>query len=94
MKIRVEFEAQLRTALGEAKIELDLADGSSVLDALQATVARGPESFASHLLTGDGGVRSSLLVFVGESAVRPGEAASRVLTEGDRVLVMPPIAGG
>ena len=49
MRIQVEFEAQLRTELGQGVVDLDIAEGSSIVDALQAASAQGPESFSARV---------------------------------------------
>ncbi|REJ72341.1 MAG: hypothetical protein DWQ34_04505 [Planctomycetota bacterium] len=93
MRIQVEFEAQLRTSFGRAAVDLDLPDGSTVAGALRAAADAGPDSFAAHLMT-DSGIRPSLLIFVGDDSVAASDADAYDLSEGDRVVVMPPIAGG
>ena len=94
MRIQVEFEAQLRTALGQGVVDLDIAEGSSIVDALRAVVAQGPEAFAARVFSEDGTIRPSLFIVVGESAVSSLDAGAYSLSVDDRVVVMPPIAGG
>lgn len=94
MKLKVQYMAQLRAALGRSEEEVDLPAGSNLatlLGQLAAGACRGSES---HLLTSAGQVRPSLLVVVNGSALPASKADATTLHDGDVVMLLPPIAGG
>ena len=93
MKLRVQYTAQLRTAVGRSEDEVDLPDGSTLAGLLDH-LAQRLEGAAASLVAANGRPdRSLLVVHNGEAVARP-EAWSTVLQSGDVVLLLPPIAGG
>ena len=94
MKLRVQYSAQLRTAVGRPHDELDLPDGSSLAALLDHLASKLDETAAGHLIAPGGHIRPSLLIVINDSAASVHTAASTVLRHGDNVLLLPPIAGG
>lgn len=94
MKLRVQYSAQLRAAVGRPHDELDLPDGSSLAELLDRLIGSLDETARTHLVAPGGGIRRSLLVVINESATPVHAAASTELRHGDVVLLLPPIAGG
>lgn len=94
MKLYVQYMAQLRTAIGRSEDEVELPDGSSLAQLLVCLAARGGRDVEPHLITETGKTRPSLLVVVNETAVSARHAATTVLQPGDKVTLLPPIAGG
>ncbi len=94
MTIHIQFEAQLRTVAGRTHLALDVPDGGSLADALRLAGTEQIPALKAHLLSGAGGVRGSLLMFVGDRPVRADEAARLALKDGDRIVLLPPISGG
>ena len=93
MKLRVQYMAQLRAAVGWAEEEVELAAGSS-LDKLLHQLANAHVAARSHFVTETGQVRPSLLIIVNDATVAAREAATTVLHSEDVVALLPPIAGG
>jgi MoaD family protein len=93
MKVRVQFTAQLRTAIGRSSDELELPEGSSVAALIESLAAMFAEA-GPHLLTAGGQPHRSLLIVVNDSAVLSVNASQALLRPGDAVTLMPPIAGG
>lgn len=93
MKIRVQYTAQLRAAIGTNAAELELPPGSTLL-ALLGHLARLHDEAAGHLLTSRGEIHASLLLVVNGSAISASDAASVFLAAEDVVMLLPPIAGG
>jgi molybdopterin synthase sulfur carrier subunit len=93
MKLRVQYTAQLRTAVGLAEEVMELPEGSRLDDLLQLTAARNQEA-RPHLLCEKGQTQPSLLMIVNGAAIPAQQAATTVLSEGDTVALLPPIAGG
>jgi molybdopterin converting factor small subunit len=94
MRLRVQYSAQLRTAVGRPHDELELPDGSSLAGLLDHLASSLDEAAAAHLITPGGGFRQSLLIVVNDSAAPVHAAADTELRHGDVVLLLPPIAGG
>jgi sulfur-carrier protein len=94
MKVRVQYTAQLRTALGQADEDIELPDGSTLASLLSHLAAQHGHKAHSHF-TGPGGeVPKSLLIVVNDSAKSAIVADATVLSSGDVVTLLPPIAGG
>jgi len=94
MKLRVQYSAQLRSAVGRPDDELDLPDGSSLAVLLDHLVGKLDAGAAAHLVAPSGHIRPSLLIVVNDSAAPLHAAATTELRHGDVVLLLPPIAGG
>lgn len=94
MRVHVDYTGQLRTAAGCGEMTVELAEGAT-LCGLLTRLASDTASLARHLIGDDGGVQPSLLLVVNGAAVGGGDAAADVvLGDGDRVSLMPPVAGG
>jgi sulfur-carrier protein len=94
MKLRVQYSAQLRTAVGRPHDEVELPEGSSLAVLLDHLASDLNEGATAHLFAPGGQIRPSLLVVVNETAVPVHAAADWTLKRGDIVLLLPPIAGG
>jgi adenylyltransferase/sulfurtransferase len=68
-------------------------DGATVAAALEDLVTRHPE-LRGHLFTEGGELRSFVNVFVGDDNVRDLDGVSTPLDDGQRLLIIPSIAGG
>lgn len=93
MKLRVQYMAQLRTAIGQSEEEIELPDGTSVAGLL-IQLARTHSATKSHFVTESGDARPSLLIVLNNSAVSARDAATTALHSDDVVTLLPPIAGG
>ena len=94
MKITVQLEAQLQQAAGKREIETSLPEGSSLLTLLQQIAVGGGDAFRDRLFAPEGELLSTVLLFVNEQPVATGAASDHVLSDGDCVLLLPPISGG
>jgi MoaD family protein len=94
MKIRVQYLAQLRDAVGRADEVLEIPDGSSLASLLVQLAELYGARAKPHLLAANGTPQRSLLTIVNELAVSPPAANATELKPGDVVILMPPIAGG
>lgn len=93
MKVRVQYTAQLRTAIGRAADEVELPEGSSVA-ALLTHLNENLEGAGAHLLTSSGDTQHGLLIAVNNTAVTPESRTATQLRAGDNVTLLPAIAGG
>lgn len=94
MKLRVQYTAQLRSAVGRPHDEIELPEGSSLAALLKHLASNLDEAAAAHVIAPSGGFRPSLLIVVNDSAASIHAAAATELKHGDVVLLLPPIAGG
>jgi molybdopterin converting factor subunit 1 len=81
MKVRVLAFAQAREALGSARIEIELPEGSRVSDAL-AEIERRAGTIAP--------LRPHLAVAVDETLAN----SDQLLTDGCEIALLPPVSGG
>lgn len=94
IRVRVEFETQLRAASGMNELVVELNDQSTVADALKNVGHRLGSDVQDRLLLSDDRPQSGLLLFVNERPVGHHLAGSYKLSEGDTLLLYPPISGG
>lgn len=91
MAIRVQIPTPLRNLTGgAAEVEVEAGDVAALVAALEA---RYP-GIQARLLDASGQLRSYVRVFVNEEDVRFLNDQATVLAAGDRVAIIPAIAGG
>jgi len=93
MKVRVQFGAQLRTAVGRPATDVELPEGSTVSTLVEQLAAQ-VDGAAPHLLAAAGQTHKSLLIVVNNAAVCSTRLTATELRGGDVVMLLPPIAGG
>jgi len=76
----------------EGKKEVE-ASGATVMAVLEDLGLRYP-SLRSHLFSGNGGLRPYVNIFVNEADIRGLAGEATVMTDGDRLMIVPSIAGG
>jgi MoaD family protein len=81
MKVRVQFYAQLRDLVGMRQLDVDLAEGVTVLDLLEEIYAQQPRLRAHD---------KSILIGAGVEFVD----RNYKLQPGDEIAIMPPVQGG
>jgi molybdopterin converting factor small subunit len=96
MKITVKLGAPLSQVVGEHKVSLDLPQGATAADVLDALQARHPDFDAG--LKGKG-LRQPLdqllySLFINARAVPFDQADNTPLRDGDRLYLFLPVAGG
>jgi molybdopterin converting factor small subunit len=94
MRLRVQYTAQLRAAVGRAEEEVELPEGSSLAELLLHLASELCREAAPFLLTPSGDLQPSLLVAVNKGAVSPRDARAVRISTGDVVTLLPAIAGG
>jgi MoaD family protein len=93
MKLRVQYMAQLRAAVGQTEEVIEIAEGRCLVDLLnQLATTHGAAK--AHFVTETGQARPSLLIVLNDAAVPAREAATTVLHSDDVVILLPPISGG
>jgi len=81
MKIDVQFYAQLRDLIGMRELEVDLPEGATVSELLQAIYTKQP-ALRSH--------DKSILIGAGVEFVD----RNHKLKPGEEIAIMPPVQGG
>lgn len=94
MQILFQFEAQLRQIAGTGERSLEITDGTSLADALDLAVPNEEQALRERILNTDGELQPSVMLFVNDAPVTSAAASELSLTDGDRVLLLPPISGG
>ena len=87
--IRIPSPLRPYTA-GQVEINIQ---GSTVVSALNDMVARYPD-LRPHLFTEDGELRVFINLFLNEEDIRQLEGLNTPLKEGDRLMLVPSVAGG
>lgn len=91
MAIQVQIPAPLRPLTGGVdQVEIEATDVATLVDALEA---RHP-GMQARLLDAGGNLRSYVRVFVNDEDVRFLQGKQTTLKAGDRVSIVPAIAGG
>ncbi len=92
MKVEVTYVGQVRAAAGTSSEIVEL-DAPTTVAACAAQLAdRHGEEFGRLLLTDEGTLRSSILVFLTDEQIH--DAASTALKDGDVLTFLTPLAGG
>ncbi len=89
MRVAVRYVAQARHAAGVLAEEVEL-DRPCTVEEFVVRLADRREALRPLLVADGGGVRPTVLLFVGEEQVEP----RRALRDGDVVTVLSPMAGG
>ena len=92
MIITVHYCAQIKQAVGAAEEKVEVEAGCTAQDLIAILAKQRGEPLRSFLLDDDGSCRTNNLLVVGDEQVPWGVA--RVLEDGDRVTLLPPISGG
>lgn len=89
---KIILPAALRRRMEQPTPEVEIPAGT-VGEALDQLIRRHPE-LRDALLDSDGRVRPVLRIFIDERAIPTATAQAEPLGEADRMLILPPIAGG
>lgn len=88
---RVRIPTPLRSYVGGEK---DLVAQGDTVDASLHDLVRRHPSLGPHLFDGNGQLRSYVVLFVNDQDVRDLQGPATRLSEGDRLVIVPSIAGG
>jgi len=93
LNVRVKFYGMAYDEVGTRELSLELADGSTVDDLLSIIVDKYPD--LTNLVYDKKGVfREYLEVAVNKNDIIGLDGLKTGLSDGDTVLIMPPIGGG
>ncbi|QDX39474.1 ubiquitin-like small modifier protein 1 [Salarchaeum sp. JOR-1] len=91
MELMLRFFANFRETVGQKTIRREYADGSTVGDVLRDLSDEHPKM---ELFDDDGSLREYLTVMKEGRDITYIDGLETELTDGDRVSVFPPVAGG
>lgn len=92
MNVEVKSFARFREHFGESVL-LDLPEGTTIAGAL-LKLADSASSESGILFSSPGILHSYIIVMINRERIDTCDAASRVLDDGDVVVVYPPVSGG
>ena len=91
MKVLIRCYARFRDAFGEEQV-LELPEGATILDAVRTLAGTGPD--ADLLVDNAQNIRSYVMIMYHDTRVSPMEAESVSLSDGDMIILFPPVSGG
>ena len=91
MTVTVQYSGQARKAAEIDSEKVDPPDGCSMAELL-GKLAEKHGALREMLLTADGSVQPSLMLFLNDEQVMRGEAVA--FKDGDGLMIVPPISGG
>ena len=95
MKITIHTILEIRQALGQRLIEVDLPQDSTVEDLLAYMKKRWGEKLDFHLFNPDDGkILEHLQIMVNGQTIRFLKGMNTLLNEADEILIMPLVSGG
>ena len=92
MKVLVRAFAKFRDIAG-AETSLDLKEGSTIRDLLEAISASHPE-LEDYLFNSDGTIGDGVTILRNRKGPEVPDPRNTVLEEGDEVALLPPFSGG
>jgi len=92
MKIHVKYLAQLKNIRGQDQDTLELPSGATIREAIVCLIDKHATKLRDVLLTNAGDLRPSILIFTGDGQIDL--ASSEVLTDGQTLTLLSPMAGG
>lgn len=92
MKIHVTYLAQLRAQRGRENDTLELDDGATVRGVIDHLADLHGAKLREMLLTGQGRVRPSILIFADKDQIDP--ESHEPLADGQTLTLLSPMAGG
>ncbi|KAF0110922.1 MAG: hypothetical protein FD147_1386 [Chloroflexi bacterium] len=94
MLIKVTLIATFKMIAGQKSVSIELADGSTVRDAVDAIMKRIP-ALKPHWLNKEGKIQAHVHIFLnGDDVSTLSQGLGTVLVENDTLDFIPPVAGG
>ena len=94
MKIAIEVLGILRDLTGLRSLEPELPEGATVGEAVKALLSAAKPEAARFLVDASTGELVGCHLVLNARSLRIPEELSKALTSGDRLVVIPPLAGG
>lgn len=92
MHIALIWYAEFRDVFGDETV-VEIPETGTILDAIQILIHTiDPDT--DILTSGDGSMRSHVMIMYHGRRILPRDAGSIILKEGDRIILFPPVSGG
>lgn len=91
MKIMIRCYARFRDAFGDEK-EVIVPDDATIWDAIVSLAGTGPD--AELLIDEEKKIRSYVMIMYHDTRISPVDAVTARLTDGDTIILFPPVSGG
>ncbi len=92
-RVKIEFFATLRLALGVASIEIELSSPKTIKEIIKLASERVGTDIAPKLFEGDK-IRRGTMILVNGKNIHHLDGLNTVIHPGDRIAVFPPAVGG
>jgi len=94
MRLRVQYNGQLRTAAGRSEEHVELPESSTLAALFTHLASSIGQGALPHLLTPSRHPQSGLLIILNDSAIPIPQISTTILRDRDTITLLPPIAGG
>ncbi len=94
MEVEVKYYAMLRDATGRKTEEVELPEGSNVLDLLKRLTDLYGDAFRSHIYDGEGQLKLFLSYMLNGVNIHSLRSFETELKDGDVLSMLPPVGGG
>ncbi|KAF5086071.1 hypothetical protein DSECCO2_62830 [anaerobic digester metagenome] len=91
MKVTIRCYARFRDAFGDEQ-ELVIPDRATIFDAVRTLAGTGPD--AELLIDEDKNIRSYVMIMHHDIRISPMDAGTVPLSDGDSLILFPPVSGG
>ncbi|MCS7117123.1 MAG: ubiquitin-like small modifier protein 1 [Nitrososphaerota archaeon] len=92
--IRVKYFAQMRDITGRKEDVINLTKGSTVKDALNELCKIFGDNMKRYLFKNGGQLREELQVLVNGLSIDSSNLCKKSLSNGDTLVIIPPVGGG
>ncbi len=94
MRVKVKVFAKLRELVKNREIDVELKNGSTIIDLLTTLTETYGDELKSHLFSENGALKKHFTIYVNGVGVDELGGVKVVLKDGDVVAILPPISGG
>lgn len=98
LPIRVKFYGIIRDVVDGPQVEMQLPQGSTVIDLIRSLADRYGQKFVERVMTSQGGLKTYVKVFINNQEVDSNCLTTTLVTEGEStealVYVLPATTGG
>lgn len=95
MNVNIRTTMGLKKAIGQARIQMTVAEGETVAGLLDRLTTKWGDELAAQLFEPGGRVpRSSIMLMVNGRSIHFLDRLDTVLKDGDELTILPPVAGG
>jgi molybdopterin synthase sulfur carrier subunit len=92
MRVTLRFFARFGELLGDSR-EIDAGDGTSVADLVREAVGTNSEGHQA-IFDEAGSFHRYVILLQNRKRIRPEDAETMLVADGDEIAVFPPVAGG